>query len=182
MLQITIKGGEVFDESTQEFHEFKTTTIALEHSLVSISKWEAKWKKPFISNTEDKTSEELLDYIRCMTITQNVDPYAYYNISRKDLNAIRDYIDDSMTATTFQDYGPQKKGKKQVITSELIYWWMIALNIPWECQKWHLNRLLTLVRICEIKSSPPKKMSKSEAASMRSKLNAERRAAMHSKG
>lgn len=183
MLQITINGGEVFDESTQEFHEFKTSTITLEHSLVSISKWESKWKKPFLSNTEDRTSEELLDYIRCMTITQNVDPYLYYNISVNDLNRIRDYIQDSMTATTFHDYGTQKKtSKKQVITSELIYYWMIALNIPWECQKWHLNRLLTLIRVCEIKTSPPKKMSRSEAASMRSKLNAERRAAMNSKG
>lgn len=183
MLQITIEGGEVFDEKTQEFHGFNTTTINLEHSLVSVSKWESKWKKPFLNRDVNKTSEELLDYIRCMTITQNVDPYAYYKISNKDIHRIRDYIEDSMTATTFSSLGDVKTtGKKQIITSELIYYWMIALNIPMECQKWHLNRLLTLIRVCEIKSTPQKKMSKSEAASMRAKLNAERRAALHSKG
>ena len=182
MLQVTINGGEVFDEKTQEFHEVKSMTINLEHSLLSISKWESKWKKPFLDNNS-KTAEEILDYIRCMTITQNVDPYLYYNILKKDVDRIGNYINDDMTATTFNTALPSSgKSNKQIVTSELIYYWMISLNIPMECQKWHLNRLLTLIRIFEIKNSPPKKMSKSEAASYRAKLNAERRAALHSKG
>lgn len=180
MIQVTINSGEVFDEKRQEFHKFEGKTISLEHSLVSISKWEAKWKKPFLHKNE-KTTEELLDYVRCMTITQNVDPYLYYNISSKDVNRIQNYINDPMTATTFSEV-ENKKGSKKIVTSELIYYWMVVLNIPMECQKWHLNRLLTLIRICEIKSNPPKKMSKSEAASMRSRLNAERRAALNTKG
>ena len=183
MLQITIKGGEVFDEKTNEFHQVKTTTINLEHSLVSISKWESKWKKPFLSKNEEKTTEELLDYIRCMAVTQNVDPYLYYRISNGDVKRIVDYIEDPMTATTFHDYRNQKeKGSNQIVTSELIYYWMIAMNIPWECQKWHINRLMALIKICEIKNNPQKKMSRREAADIRSRINAERRAALTSKG
>lgn len=177
MLTITIKGTELFNQKTREFIQVKDTTISLEHSLVSISKWEGKWHKPFISK-EEKTRDETIDYIKCMTITQNVDPNIYKALSNDNVKEINAYIDDSMTATWFStNKGPGSvpHHKKEVITSELIYYWMIALQIPFECQKWHLNRLLTLIRICNIKNQPSKKASKQETLSRNAALNAERK-------
>ena len=173
MLTITIPATELFNDKTQEFLMLKEQTLQLEHSLVSLSKWESKWCKPFLSK-EEKTLEETLDYIRCMTITQNIDPDVYNRLSRLNIQQINDYIDAPMTATTF--YNDHQKGRnREVITSELIYYWMISLNIPMECQKWHLNRLLTLIRVCNIKNTPPKKMSRREIMSRNAVLNAARR-------
>ena len=180
MLQITVPATELFDEVSQEFISTKEQTLKLEHSLVSLSKWESKWNKPFVSK-KDKTTEEILDYIRCMTLTQNVDPNVYKCLTNDNLKQVQEYIDASMTATTFRD-DKRSSGNGEQVTSELVYYWMIAYNIPFECQKWHLNRLLTLIRICGIKSQPAKKMSRSELASRNAALNAERRARMHSKG
>lgn len=181
MLQLTIKGQELFNEKTNEFVEVKSTTIQLEHSLVSVSKWEAKWHKPFL-NEDNKTAEEMVDYIRCMTITQNVNPNTYYGVTNEQIKQIRDYIEDPMTATTFKELPNKGKAKRQIITSEVIYYQMIALNIPMECQKWHLNRLMTLIRVCAIKNQPDKKMKSGELTRQYADLNAARRTAMHSKG
>lgn len=180
MLQITIPSTELWDEQKEEFVYTKEKTLQLEHSLVSISKWESKWNKSFLSSKE-KTTEEIIDYIRCMTITQNVDPEIYTRLPNQTIQQIYDYINAPMTATVFSDTG-RKGGNRDVITSELIYYWMIALNIPFECQKWHLNRLLTLIRVCEIKNAPPKKMSKRETMSRNAALNAARRKKYNTKG
>lgn len=179
MLTITIPGSEYYDESRNEFVETRSQTIQLEHSLVSISKWESKWQKPFL-NTNDKTKEETLDYLRCMTLTQNVDPNIYRSIPRSIIQQVADYINAPMTATTFRDHG---KPSREIVTSELIYYWMIASQIPFECQKWHLNRLLTLIKICGIKNSNQgKKMSRREIASQNRALNAARRASLGTSG
>lgn len=171
MLQITIPAVEVFNSKTDEFVTIKEQKITLEHSLVSISKWESKWKKPFISKKE-KTVEEIIDYVRCMCLTQNVDSRVFNNLSEENVKDIRAYIEDPMTATTLPKDGKQGK---EVITSELIYYCMIACNIPIEFQKWHLNRLMTLIRVCEIKNSPQKKMSRKEILARNKALNDARR-------
>ena len=181
MLRLVVQlSPEGWDEQKEEFVEGKTQVLQLEHSLVSLSKWESKWCKPFLSDN-NKTEEELLDYIKFMTLTQNVDPEVYSHLSRENFQEINDYINAPMTATTFSD---NKNGKRnrEVITSELIYYWMVALQIPFECQKWHLNRLITLVRVCNIKNDPPKKRSKRETASNYAALNAARRKQYNSKG
>lgn len=178
MISIHIPETEYFDEATSEFVSIKDQTLLLEHSLISVSKWESKWHKPFLEKN-DKTTEEVLDYLRCMTITQNVDPNVYYNISESDILKIKDYIDDSMTATTFSDHG---RPNRQIITAEIIYYWMVSFNIPFECQKWHLNRLLTLIHVCSIKNQPSKKMSKADIRSRNAALNAARRAQLGTKG
>lgn len=181
MLQITVTiEPEQWDETKQEFVPPKTQTLQLEHSLVSLSKWESKWCKSFLSNPE-KTTEETIDYIRCMTITQNVKPEVYDCMSSEHITQINAYIEAPMTATYFHE-NKNGKGGRETITSELIYYWMIALNIPFECQKWHLNRLLTLIRVCNIKNAPPKKMSKGEIMSRNAALNAARKKQLNTKG
>lgn len=179
MLTITIPGREMYDEKTQEFFTTKSYTLQLEHSLVSLSKWESKWKEPFLTN-KNKTMEQTLDYIRCMTITQNIDPVVYNGLSSENIRAINSYIDDPMTATTFGQNDTKKNN--EVVTAELIYYWMIALNIPFECQRWHLNKLLTLIRVCNVKNTPPKKMSRKEINSRNAALNAARRNKLHTTG
>lgn len=172
---------EGWDEKKQEFVEPKTQTLQLEHSLVSLSKWESKWKKAFCSSKEI-TYEEMLDYIKCMTLTKNVEPEVYDLLTANNIKKIRDYIDDPMTATTFMKEAGGPKNR-ETITSELIYYWMIASNIPFDpCQKWHLNRLITLIRVCSIKNNPPKKRSRREIMSRNAALNASRRQQMNSKG
>lgn len=173
MLRITVPAAEYFDESRQMFIQKKEQTLQLEHSLVSLSKWEAKWKKAFLGK-EEKTLEETLDYIRCMTITQNVDPEVYTRLTNANIKEINEYIGDPMTATTFRKDNPGHPSR-ETITSELVYYWMIANNIPPEYQKWHLNRLLTLIRVCTIKNTPTKKRGKSEIMRQNAALNAARR-------
>lgn len=181
MLQIAVPmSQEGWDEERQEFVEPVYYTLQLEHSLVSISKWESKWCKSFLSNP-NKTEEEVMDYIKCMTITQNVKPEIYNHISASNIKQINDYIAAPMTATYFAE-DKSKKGGREMITAELIYYWMIALNIPFECQKWHLNRLLTLVRVCNVKNSPPKKRSRQEILSRNTALNQARRQKLNTKG
>lgn len=173
MLKITIPASEQWDEIHQEFIATKEQTLQLEHSLVSLSKWESKWCKSFLF-TKEKTPEETLDYVRCMTLTQNVPPDVYRCLTSENIKAINDYIGAPMTATYFSnDNGG--RGNREQVTSELIYYWMIALNIPFECQKWHLNRLLTLIKVCNIKNQPPKKMSRQAIISRNAALNAARR-------
>ena len=179
MLKITIPAKELFDESTQTFIETEEQTLELEHSLVTISKWESKWCKSFIS-TKEKTYSETIDYIKCMTINENVDKDVYTRLTKTNLDEIHDFIQAPMTATTFRE--DKRPGSKEVITSELIYYWMISLNIPMECQYWHLNRLLTLIRVCNIKNAPPKKRGKRDIANEYAALNAARRSQFKTKG
>lgn len=180
MLQITVPANELWDGEKCEFIPVKEQTLQLEHSLISLSKWESKWNKAFFSKKE-KTYEETIDYIRCMTITQNVKQEVYQVLTKENFEEINKYIEAPMTATTFSNQHGGRGGR-EVITSELIYYWMIALNIPFECQKWHINRLLTLIRVCEIKNTPPKKMSRNEIMSRNAALNAARRKSMNTKG
>ena len=181
MLTITIPSTELWDEENQEFIYTKSCVIQLEHSLVSISKWEAKWNKPFLSKVE-KTKEELIDYIKCMTITQNVDQEVYKYLSKRNFEQINKYLEAPMSATTFSNNNQTGRANNEKITSELIYYWMIAQNIPFECQKWHINRLLTLIRICNIKNAAPKKHSKNDLLRRNAALNAERRKALNTTG
>lgn len=147
----------------------------LEHSLVSLARWEAHWRKPFLSR-EKKSRAETIDYIRCMTITENVDKSIYEVLSDDMIDLVSSYINEPMTATTFSDDGKPGRISREIITAEIIYYWMVALQIPFEpCQRWHLNRLLTLVRVCNIKNQPKKKMSQHDIMSRNAKLNQERR-------
>jgi hypothetical protein len=181
MLQITIPATEQWDEARKEFISIKEQTLTLEHSLISLSKWESKWCKAFLTKQE-KTYEETIDYIRCMTLTQNVDPNVYFCLTNENVKQINEYIEAPMTATVFYE-DKNGKGGRETVTSELIYYWMIALTIPFDpCQKWHLNRLLTLIRVCNIKNTPPKKMSKSALASRNAALNASRKRQLGTKG
>lgn len=184
MLEIVVPAThtEYYDEERNEFimADSRETVLKLEHSLVSISKWESKWQKPFLSKIE-KTTEETIDYIKCMTLTQNVSPDVYKRLTKDNIDVIVKYIESPMTATTIyeDENGPKNR---ETITSELIYYWMITLNIPFECQKWHLGRLLTLIRVCTIKNKPPKKMTQSQIMSRNAALNAARRKRLNSRG
>lgn len=180
MLLITVPARECWDERKEEFLNVPEHTLQLEHSLVSISKWEAKWHKPFLSKA-DKTVEETLDYVRCMTMNKNVHPAVYNLLTADNIRAINAYIEDSMTATTLP---PDKSGKtnKEIVTSELIYYWMITLGIPHDYRKWHLNRLLTLIQVCNIKNAPPKKRSQAEIMAEHARINAERKARLNTRG
>ena len=180
MLTITIPASEMWDEKNEKFVDIKECELQLEHSLISLSKWESKWCKPFLF-TKEKTEEETLDYVRCMTLTPRVSPEVYYGLTSENIKAINMYIEAPMTATCF---GADRNGRgnREIVTSELIYYWMIALNIPFECQKWHLNRLLTLIRVCNIKNQPAKKMSRREIMSRNAALNAARRKQLGTNG
>lgn len=179
MLHLEIPDVELFDERTNEFIVVKGTVLRLEHSLVSISKWESKWKKPFLSN-DKKTYEESLDYVKCMTLNQNVDDVVYLALKNEDWKKINEYCEDPMTATWFSKRS-KRTPNRETITAEILYYYMITLNIPFECQKWHLNRLLTLIRVCNEKNSS-EKMSKREILAQNRKLNEARRKASGSKG
>jgi hypothetical protein len=182
MLSITIPKQELWDEETEEFIHIPETKLQLEHSLISLKKWESKWHKPFLEK-KDKTEEELLDYIRCMTLTQNVNQEIYKYIPQSTFKEILDYIEDPMTATWFSKNENSSKGKKkETITAEVIYYWMITLQIPVQFEKWHLNQLMTLIRVVNAKNTQPKKMSAREQLARNARLNKERRAKYHSKG
>ena len=179
MLKVTIPSIELYDERINEFFTTKEQTIQIEHSLVSLSKWESKWCKPFLTK-EEKTHDESIDYIRCMTITQNVDDNVYKLIGQEIIEEVSRYIEAPMTATVFNT--ENKNSSREIITAEIIYYWMIALNIPFECQKWHLERLIALIKVCDIKNTPSKKMSKREIMERNSSLNLARREALNTKG
>lgn len=182
MLTIIVPETEIYDPNTETFYITKEQKLTLEHSLLSIAKWEAKWQKPFLArNSEDKkTAEESRDYVRCMTITQNVDPLVYFALTEENYRDIMDYMENPMTATWFRD--DNKPPSREIITAELIYYYMVALQIPFTCEKWHFNRLMTLIRVCNEKNKPPKKMSKSAIMSKNQALNALRRQKLNSMG
>lgn len=179
MLQIKIDEREFYDEDKNEFVMIPSQTIELEHSLLSLSLWESKWETPFLSD-KPMTHEQQIDYIKCMTLTDGVKPEVYQSLTIENINTIFDYIKRKMTATTVNRQNNSRS--HEIITAEIIYYWMVALQIPFECQTWHLNRLLMLIDVCSIKNQPPKKMGRRAQMSRNTRLNAARRQAMNTKG
>jgi hypothetical protein len=180
VLTIIVQGDELFDEATGEFLDRDGFTLDLEHSLVSLSKWESFFEKPFLGKDE-KTTAEVFQYIKFMTVTPEVPEEIWQKLSQDNVNAINRYIDAKMTATWFSEQ-PGAPTSKDVITAELIYYWMITFQIPFECENWHLNRLFTLIRVCNIKQSKPKKMSRAEIAARNRALNEQRKKQFNTKG
>lgn len=180
MLIITVGANEIFDEGAGTFGTHGGIELQLEHSLVSLSKWESDYEKPFLGKS-DKTRDEILDYVRCMILTPNPPGDFLQKLSKENFEAINAYIERKMTATWFSEQPGQPK-TREVITSELIYYWMTVFNIPFECETWHLNRLFTLIRIANIKQGKPKKMSRGEVAARNRELNAQRKAQMGTRG
>lgn len=181
MLQVTVPEFEIYSSEENLFSTIKEQTLAFEHSLLSISKWESKYCKPFLDKNHSKSLEETLYYLQCMCLTPNVNPVVFKHLPSEAIDELRDYIDTPKTATWFSENGRNSKSTP-TLTSELIYYYMIANNIPFECQKWHLSRLITLIRICSEKNSPKKKMSKKDIFKQNSAINAARRSALKSKG
>lgn len=180
MFKLHILGEELFDEETSTFINKEGYVFELEHSLLSVSKWESVFEKPFLSTT-DKSTEEVLSYIDFMVVTPNAPNQIHPLLSDENYVEVNNYINAKQTATTFADTSDKGKSS-EIITSELIYYWMIAYNIPFECERWHLNRLFSLIKICSIKNSKPKKMSRSEMAQRNQQLNAERKAKLKTNG
>lgn len=180
MLQLVIGQGEYYDEEQERFVKGKLTNVRLEHSLKSVAKWESKWKKSFLSNKE-LTQEEAIDYIRCMEVTGLIDPKVFDYMTPDQHKQVNEYINDKMTATTINRRGP-KKPSREIITAEVIYFWMIQNGIPPEYDKWHLNRLLTLIEVCCIKGGPQKKMSQKDQMAQQRAINAARRAKYNTRG
>lgn len=182
MLQISVPiTPELFNEETEEFIDPVYKTLELEHSLLSLSKWESKWHKAFLGKKE-KTDEELLDYIKCMTITADVDPSVYYKLTADNYVAINNYIEDPMTATCIPNFGNQGKPSNETITSELIYYWMICANIPFKCETWHLNKLLALIKVCSFKNNPRKKINRRDVMNRNRALNEQRKKELNTRG
>ena len=163
VLKILIPGKEDWDEANQCFIYSKDTVLNLKHSLVSIAKWETNWNISFLDKfgKKETTVEQVLDYIRCMTINQNIDPNVYKCLTNKNVEDVFTYIGSSMTATTFSDH--LKPGRKRIVTSELVYSWMIDFGVPFQCEKWPFDRLITLLRVCEAEHREHKKGSTSSA-------------------
>lgn len=182
MLPITVHETELFNETTEEFVYIPETTLHLEHSLLSIAKWEEKYHKPYLVK-DNKTADEFLDYIRMMTINKGIDPNVYYGLSEQNLEDIKNYMEDSHTATWFREDEPDKPGPKpRTITAELVYCWMVQLRMPMEpFQKWHINRLITLIRVCQEESKAPKGFDKKTDMSKRRALMEQRRAKSRAK-
>lgn len=181
MLKIVIPGTEYYNEEEECFESIGDVDLELEHSLVSLSKWESKHQKPFLSK-DSKTPEEILSYMEAMIISPLYSPDVFARLSQENILEINNYIESKESATTFGSMPERNKGRGEIITSELIYYWMVAFNIPFACEYWHLNRLFALIRICNIKNANPKKMSKHEIASRNRDLNAARRAQYNTSG
>ena len=190
MLQITVKADpnkELYDPIENVFSSLqKDETLILEHSLISLSKWESKWHIPFLDKNHPKTDEQTIDYIRCMTLNKNVNPNVYLFLSKENIEAINSYIEDPMTATWFNEKEIPRSGPltHMAITNEIIYALMIQYRIPVEFEKWHLSRLMTLIKVVnELNTDHSKsKKSRSEFLSDRDKLNEMRKAKYNTKG
>lgn len=180
MLTILVPGIELYDEVHEEFTNSESFVLELEHSLVSLSKWESIFEKPFLG-PETRTTEEVFGYIKAMALDPKISPEVFYRLSQENLDEINKYIDAKMSATWFNDT-PTGPKNREVITAELIYYWMISFNIPIEFEHWHLNRLFTLIKVFNVKNSKPRKMSASERAARNRDLNAQRRAQLGTNG
>ena len=181
MLLIDIPETELFDESTDRFITIKAQTLKLEHSLISISKWESRWNKPFLKE-DNKTPEQIRDYIRCMSLVPLQDDNVVLALNSKSIEKIINYIEAPMTATTVAFLDDKKPVKKEILTSELIYYYMIQAQVPFECEKWHINRLFALLKVCSAKSSEKQKANTKTAAKSQAALNAARRSKLKSRG
>jgi hypothetical protein len=181
VLTLIIAGEEVFNEETSEFSTVGDFVLHLEHSLLSLSKWESKFEKPFLG-TEVKTRDEILWYVQAMILDANYPADLWSRLSQANMDEINAYIESKQSATTFGKLPEVRRGRPEVITSELIYYWMVAFTIPFECETWHLNRLFSLIRICNIKQQKPTKMSKGQLAQRNRELNAQRRAQYNTSG
>jgi hypothetical protein len=180
MLTIIVGATDVYDEASGTFGDQGGVELQLEHSLVSLSKWESIHEKPFLGK-DDKTPEEIISYVECMVVGEIPQVKIFHQLSEENVNQINEYIDRKMTATWFSER-TRSPAVAEIITSELVYYWMTAFNIPWEAQYWHLNRLFTLIRVCNTKQEKPKKMSQGEIARRNRELNAQRRAQLGTKG
>ena len=174
--------SELWDEKTQQFYSVHAQTIQLEHSLIAISKWEAKWHRPFLDDLRWKkiTPDQLMDYIKCMTVTHNVDDIVFRSLQAPQLQEIIDYINDPATATTFSN--SDSVPNFEIITSEVIYWEMIALGIWKECEKWNINRLVTLIQVCNNKNKKGQAMPTNKIHSQNRMVNEMRKAKYHTRG
>lgn len=182
MLSLTIRKQLLYNEKENRFYDVPNDiSIELEHSLLAISKWESKWHVPFLKK-EDKTREQVMDYIKCMCITPDVPDSAFYGLSNLQIQKISDYINDPMTATTISNTQGSGSRRSEIVTSELVYYWMNECNIDKECETWHLNRLLRLIEVTSIKRQPDKKMTRRQTGTQNKALNAVRRAKMGSRG
>jgi len=180
MLTILVPAIEYWDEVNEIFVSGEKTELHLEHSLVSVQKWESKWGKAFLSKAA-KTAEETIDYIKCMLL-EDVEMSVIHRLTKENIDAINDYIAAPMTATTFPDKGSKGNKTGELVTAEIIYYWMVSLNIPLECENWHLNRLITLIRVCDVKSQPAKKMKGAELAKSNAAINRARRKKYNTNG
>lgn len=180
MLRLTIPEEELFDEGTQEFISLDSIELELEHSLLSLSKWESFFEKSFLG-TDDKTNEEIMYYVWCMVLDDRIDQSILNRLTRKNLIEINEYISSKQSATTFGEM-PSRPGRNEIITSELIYYWMVAFTVPFECESWHLNRLFSLIKICNIKNSKQQPQSKKDVAKRYQELNAQRKANLGTTG
>lgn len=184
MLKLTIPKTTLFNEETNKFSDVQETTLSMEHSLVSVSKWEQFMGKPFLGR-DTRTDEETLHYIKCMVLSpEDVSEDVFRALTPDNMNAISEYINHKMTATWFSNQAPaNSRTNGEVVTAEVMYYWLVALQIDFQVQHWHLNTMLTLVRVTNIKNDPKKKMMpKEDAAAERARLNAERKAQYKSKG
>lgn len=180
-IKLVIKANEFWDFNKEEFINTEDTIIHIEHSLAAIAKWEGRWKKSFFSNTA-LTGDELLDYIRCMTIEEDIPSYVYMSLSQENLETIKSYLEDPMTAAWFKEQPKSGKSVGSTLTAEIIYYYMVELGIPFECENWHFNRLMTLIRVCSEKQAVPKKMAKKDIFSQNAALNAQRKARLKTRG
>lgn len=179
MLELKIPEAEYYDESTNSFVQLPAATLRFEHSLLAISKWESKYEKPFLSNGE-KTPKELLDYFQCMRLDDGP-PRDLHRLPESSIKDLHRYMNLKYSATTFRDR-PNGARSGEVVTSELMYYWLTVYQIPFECETWHLNRLMALIRICSIKNAPKKKMRRSEILAQNRALNEQRLAQMGTTG
>lgn len=173
MLTLMVGGKESFDTKTEKFVKVGGTQLQLEHSLVSLSKWESKHEKPFLGQGT-KSGEEIFDYVRCMLLDEETPEELLYELDEDNFREVNDYLDAKMSATWFSEQ-THKPRSREVITAELIYYWMIQFQIPWEAQHWHLSRLFTLIQVCNHKAEKPKKMSKADIMARNRELNEQRK-------
>lgn len=183
MLKITVNGPEFYNQETEEFEYPQSFEVELEHSLASVSKWESIHEKPFLDN-DAKTREERLSYVQCMSFSREISPEELLVLGSEEMDRIGAYIESKQTATRFAEM-PKKPGPIKIITAEVIYYWMVSFNIPFECEHWHLNRLLTLIRVCgseTAKHKPASKSEKRDAMKRMRELNEQRKAQLGTRG